>query len=136
MSLITATMSALAAGAMWAVASLYSGHLLAGCSLLIATLLGMMMRAHGYARRTWAAIAVAALTMLASIYAGLLIATADVAMTLGLPLKSALKGIGVEMAVAVAWARADRVDLGIVVLAIVLSAALVAMPYRRSRVAS
>lgn len=111
MACLTVIMTALAAGALWSVLALFSGRTLAPCALIVGAFLGWMLGQQRLGGRWWSAMLAAVLTALASLYAAYLMATADVAMLLGMSMRSALPRIGPEMALAVAWARAGAWEL-------------------------
>ncbi len=126
----TALMCALAGGALWCVLALYlrldSGVLL----LMIAALVGWVLRRHGFAH-SWAGIAIAvACTLIAFAYSAYLLAAAKVASFLGLPLRSTLLAIGPEMAGAVARADFTAWQAVNLALACVLAAWLVWRPVK------
>ncbi|MEO8670985.1 MAG: hypothetical protein ABI411_06695 [Tahibacter sp.] len=126
----TASMVALAAGAVWALIALWAGRPLSTPAIAVAFLVGATLAPHLRLRTAWAAPMAAALTALACVYASCLIATAEVAMMMGLPLRSALGKIGPEMALAVAWSRASTLDLLIFAVATLVAAIVV---WRRRR---
>ncbi len=126
----TALMCALAGGALWCVLALYlrldSGVFL----LMIAALVGWVLRRHGFAH-SWAGIAIAvACTLIAFAYSAYLLAAAKVASFLGLPLRSTLLAIGPEMAGAVARADFTAWQAVNLALACVLAAWLVWRPVK------
>lgn len=121
---VTMLMTALAAGALWSVLALFTGRTLAPFALVVGALLGWMMGPQRLGGHWWSAVLGAVLTALASLYAAYLMATADIAMLLGLPMRSTLPRIGPEMALAVAWARASVWELVVMGVGCMVAATL------------
>jgi hypothetical protein len=121
----TALMTALAAGAVWCVLQLYVRFDLIGLSLAVAALIAWVLRGQGFGRSLSGSLIAAICTILACVYAGYLLAAAKVASFLGIPMRATLTTIGPDMAGAVALADLTVYHIGIVLLAVVLSAWLV-----------
>ena len=124
-------MVALAAGAVWALIALWSGRPLSALSFVVAVLVGVTLASHLVLSKASTALLAAAMTALACVYANCLIATAEVAMMMGLPLRSALSKIGPEMALAVAWSRTSGFDLCVFAIASLVAAATILWRRRR-----
>jgi len=124
--LATVLMSALAAGAVWSLAALWTGRSLSPLALAVGALVGIVLRTQHLAGRWWSSVVGVGATLLAGSYAGYLIASADVAVLLGLPIRATLPRIGPDMALALAWARATPWDLGLLGIG-ALTAALLAL---------
>jgi hypothetical protein len=114
--------TALAAGAAWSLLALTMGRTLAPLALAVGAFLGWMLHQQRLGGRWWSAPFAAALTALAGLYASYFLATRDIAVLLGLPMRSAVLRIGPEMALAVAWARATNWDLAALAAGCVLAA--------------
>ena len=119
----TVLMTSLAAGAAWSVLGLYVGRPLAPLALPVGAAIGSVLRLQGLGGRWWSVLLALAACGVACVYAATLNATADVAGVLGLSMGSALPRIGTDMALAVAWARADAWQLGWAVLGAVAAGA-------------
>lgn len=126
----TVFMGALAAGAVWSLAALWSGRSLSPLTLAVGALVGVLLRAQHLAGRWWSAAIGTVATLLASTYASYLIASADVAVRLGLPMRETLPRIGPDMALALAWARATSWDLGLLAVGAAVAALMAARPRR------
>lgn len=133
LSLVTALMVALAGGAVWALIALWHDSELCFLALPLAMFIGRLLR-RPQTQLSWGrGLAASAFTALACTYALGLIATAQVSMLLGQRLTDTLPRIGIEMALAVAWARLSLLELGVLAAALLLAFGGAALPQRRSR---
>ncbi|UXI67471.1 hypothetical protein [Tahibacter amnicola] len=132
MTALTAVMTALAAGAAWSAAALWTGRELGFVAVLVGLLVGGLLRSTGLGHRLVTALFAVVLTLAASLYACALLATASVAMVLGLPLQTTMSNIGLEMALAVAWVRLDWLDGLFITAGCVMAALLVARRGKQS----
>jgi hypothetical protein len=133
LAVVTALMVALAGGAVWALIALWHDSELCFLALPLAVFIGRLLR-HPGARLRWGnGLAAVVFTALASTYALGLIATAQVSMLLGQRLTETLPRIGVEMALAVAWARLSALDLSVLAAAAAVAFCCAALPPRASR---
>lgn len=129
--LATVCMSALAAGAVWSLIALWSGRSLAMLALVVGLLIGFLLRMQNLGGRWWSAAVGVVSTLLAGAYAGYLIASGDVAVLLGLPMRTTLPRIGLEMALALAWTRASPGDLGLLAAGAAIAALVASLHPRR-----
>lgn len=133
LGLVTALMVALAGGAVWALIALWHDNELCFLALPLAAFIGRLLR-RPRAQLGWGrGLTAAAFTALACTYALGLIATAQVSMLLGQRLTDTLPRIGVEMALAVAWARLSPLELGVLAAALLLAFGCAALPQRRPK---
>lgn len=109
--LLTALMTALAGGAVWALIALGRHSELAFLALPLGLFIGRVLANNGPRAPLLAAVFAVLFALAASAYALGMMATGQVAMQLGLRLTDVLRQIGPEMAAAVAWARLDTLDL-------------------------
>lgn len=121
----TGLMCALAAGAVWCVLQLYLRFDLIGFALAVGAFLAWVLRRQGFGRRLSGVLIAATSTIVACVYAGYLLAAAKVASFLGVPMRTTLTTMGLDMAGAVAWADLTGFHIGTLILAVVLSAWLV-----------
>lgn len=121
LGLATALMVALAGAAVWALAALWRNADLCLLALPLGALIGGVLQRHGGARRGVGAVFAAAFSLAASVYALCLIASARVAMLMGMRLSDTLGRIGADMALAVAWARLDRLEIASLIVAAILA---------------
>ena len=129
--LLTAAMSALAAGAIWCLFAIWSGHALLWLALPTAGVIVWALRAHGFGGTLAGAAAATIAVVLAVAYALYLQAAAEVAVMLGLPLRATLFRIGPGLAKTIAWADLDAAGVGVIVIAIVAAGLGVAVSGRR-----
>ncbi|MFI4970048.1 MAG: hypothetical protein ACHP7D_07560 [Lysobacterales bacterium] len=120
----TALMCALAGGAVWCLASLYSRGDLAGFAFLVAILIAWALRTHGYAGRWSGACIAAACVLLAAVYSFCLQAVAQIASLLGLSMRATLAQMDPGMALDIAWANLRGWNLVVVAAAALLSVGL------------
>lgn len=130
LALATALMVALAGGAVWALTALWHDNELCFLALPLAAFIGRLLRRPGAGLRAGRGLLAAAFTALACTYALGLIATAQVAMLLGQRMTDTLPRIGVEMALAVAWARLSMLEVAVLAAAVVLAFGCAALPSR------
>lgn len=133
LALVTALMVALASGAVWALIALWHDSELCFLALPLALFIGRLLRQRGTGLGWGRGLMAAAFTTLACTYALGLIATAQVSMLLGQRLTDTLPRIGVEMALAVAWARLSAADMAVLAAAVVLGFLCAALPPRAAR---
>ena len=117
MGIATALMCAAAGGAVWSLLSIYSRSELPLFAFVVAVFVVWALRSHGYAGRAFAAALAALCVVLASLYAFSLQAVAEIAALLGLPMRVALRQMGPEMAIDIAWANLRGWNLAIVAVA-------------------
>lgn len=117
----TAAMCALAGGAVWCLLSLYLRSELALFAFVVAGAVAWALRSHGYAGRAAGALIAIGCVLLASGYAFCLQAVARIASMLGLPMRAAMRQMGLDMVVDVA-----RVGLGAWSITVTLAAAFAA----------
>jgi hypothetical protein len=121
----TALMCALAAGAVWCVLQLYLRLDLIGLAIVIGALIAWVLRRQGFAHRLSGVLIAMFSTLLACLYAGYLLAAAKVASFLGVPMRSTLTSMGLDMATAVARTDLSAFHVATLILAVVLSAWMV-----------
>jgi hypothetical protein len=131
LGLATALMSALAGGAVWALAALWRQDLLAFLALPVGLLIGRVLANNGPRNAAFAALCAATFSLAASAYALWMIASGRVALLLGMRLTDILGAIGVDLAAAIAWARLGALDLACIAAAAVVAA--IAAAWRRSQ---
>lgn len=113
----TALMCSLAGGAVWCLLSIYSRRELPAFAFVVALLVAWALRSHGYAGRWFGAVLAAIGVALAALYAFSLQAVAQIASSLGLPMRMAMQRMGFDMAVDIAWANLRGENLVIVGIA-------------------
>jgi hypothetical protein len=121
----TAIMSSLAAGAVWSVLVLRTGHDLTPLALAIAVVIAWILRVNGYAGSLPGAVLAALCTALAIVYSQCLLAIGDVAQALGFSLRDTIMRIGADFVLAIVKGRISPWQSGSYALAIVLSGWLV-----------
>jgi hypothetical protein len=126
LGLATALMVALAGAAVWALAALWRNGDLCLLALPLGVLIGRVLQRHCRGYRGLAAFFAAIFSLAGSAYALGLIASARVAMLMGMRLSDTLGQIGVEMALAVAWARLSGLELICLIAAAIVAAAAAA----------
>lgn len=127
--LLAALALALCAGAVWSVVTVLTGDQAAWMALPAAAV--AVFACAALSRPALRAATAAACTLLSALYAYTLGAASVVAMSLGVPFVESLRGIGPEMALAIANARTGPVASAIV-LGCALAAAAVAYRWPRS----
>lgn len=131
LGIATALMCALAAGAVWCLLAIYSRSELAAFAFVVALLVVWALRSHGYAGRRSGAVLAALCVLLASLYAFCLQAVVQVAALLGLPMRTAMRQMGADMAIHLAWTNLRGWNLAIV--AVAAACAVFGMLRRRAR---
>ncbi|MCQ4164505.1 hypothetical protein [Tahibacter harae] len=121
LGLATALMVALAGAAVWALAALWRNGDLCLLALPLGVLIGRVLQRHCGAWRGVGAVFAVVFSLAGSAYALGLIASARVAMLMGMRLSDTLGRIGADMALAVAWARLDRLEVASLIAAALLA---------------
>lgn len=121
LGLATALMVALAGAAVWALAALWRNSDLCLLALPLGVLIGRVLQRHCGDRRGLGAAFAVLFSLAGSAYALGLIASARVAMMMGMRLSDTLGRIGTDMALAVAWARLDRLEIVCLIAAALLA---------------
>lgn len=129
LGLATALMSALAGGAVWALAALWRHDVLAFLALPVGLLIGRVLANNGPRSTAFAAVCAATFSLAASAYALWMIASGRVALLLGMRLTDIFGAIGVDLAAAIAWARLSTFDIACIAAAAMVAA--VAATWRR-----
>lgn len=122
LGLATALMSALAGGAVWALAALWRQELLAFLALPVGLLVGRVLASNGPRSTAFSALCAATFSLAASAYALWMIASGRVALLLGMRLTDILGAIGLDLAAAIAWARLTPLDIACIALAAIVAA--------------
>lgn len=125
MGIATAAMCALAGGAVWCLLSLYLRSELALFAFVVAGAIAWALRSHGYAGRFTGALIALGCVLLASGYAWCLQAVARIASMLGLPMRAALRQMGLDMVFDVARAGLDGWKIAVTLAAALAAAAWV-----------
>lgn len=131
--LAIALMCALAGGAVWCLASLYTRGDLAAFAFVVAGVVAWQLRASGWSGRWSGATFAAACVAVAAAYSFYLQAVAQVASMLGLPMRTALLQIDPAMGIDIARANLKGWPAAIVLAAMALAALLTRPPARRPR---
>jgi hypothetical protein len=124
LGLVTAAMTALAAGALWCIAAAWNESLLAWMALPAGAAIALVLHIQGMAGRGWSAALAASLTLLACAYAQYLLAAVRLAQMLGLPLRNTLFSIGPEFAFSLALTRIGLAQGMLLGLGVALAALL------------
>ena len=101
----TASMSALATGAVWCVIALRTGREMPWFAFVSAVVIAWALRANGFSGSRPGALLAALLTALACVYAQVLLGIGDVAQALGFSLRDTLLRIGADFALAIVRGR-------------------------------
>ena len=125
MGLLTALMSALAAGAVWCVVAMALGRELAILALPIAAIIAWALRSHDYPASRLGAVIAAVGTALACFYAQYLLATAEIASIFALPFRESLAKAGFAMTTDLMLKRLSLIDFTIFGAAMMFAALLV-----------
>ena len=115
-------MSALAAGALWAVLAITSGHTFSALAPISALLLAQILRMNGCAGQWWSVLLAIILTLITWLYAMYLIAAAEMANFLSIPFQEAFLALGPEMASALIRVKLQRLDWTLIFVAMVIAA--------------
>lgn len=129
-AIVCAAMLGLAAGALWMVAALYTGHSRPWLALPFAVVLAWTIRHWVQSPGRYAATLSAMATLLAALYVNLLIAGAMIAGNMGMGIVETLRTAGAGMLLQLARLGFSVTDAGWYLTAAVLAAMLAGRPTR------